>query len=196
MTMFFSINSHCDLDLDPITLKREFIRGIVILNTFVKLYWNWIINEVARAMTKGEHTNERTYVRTYAHTYARHRPYIPSTTLLCEGITNLSINMSSDADVVYWRWKRNKNGLWLTVCFVPSVCLSIRKSCQRHDCSELGIVRNWVEHCNWQLPLLNQRKEKRKYVARPGIEPRTPDLRSGALPIALRGPAPVIVWIG
>ena len=34
------------------------------------------------------------------------------------------------------------------VCFVPSVCLSIRKSCQRHDCSELGIVRNWVEHCN------------------------------------------------
>ena len=33
------------------------------------------------------------------------------------------------------------------VCFVPSACLSIRKSCQRHDCSELGIVRNWVEHC-------------------------------------------------
>ena len=33
------------------------------------------------------------------------------------------------------------------VCFVPIVCLSIRKSCQRHDCSELGIVRNWVEHC-------------------------------------------------
>ena len=33
------------------------------------------------------------------------------------------------------------------VCFVPSVCLSIRKSCQRHDCSELGIVRNWEEHC-------------------------------------------------
>ena len=30
---------------------------------------------------------------------------------------------------------------------------------------------------NWQLPLLNQRKEKRKYVARPGIESRTSDLR-------------------
>ena len=30
---------------------------------------------------------------------------------------------------------------------------------------------------NRQLPLLNQRKEKRKYVARPGIEPRTSDLR-------------------
>ena len=29
-------------------------------------------------MTKGEHTNERTYVRD--------RPYIPSTTLLCEGV--------------------------------------------------------------------------------------------------------------
>ena len=30
---------------------------------------------------------------------------------------------------------------------------------------------------NWQPPLLNQRKEKRKYVARPGIKPRTTDLR-------------------
>ena len=130
------------------------------------------------SLERWQKVNIRTNVRTYAHTYARHRPYIPSTTLLCEGITKLSINMSSDADVVYWRWKRNKNGLWLTVCFVPSVYLSIRKSCQRHDWSELGIVRNWVEHhCNWQLPLLNQRKEKRKYVARPGIEPRTPDLR-------------------
>ena len=28
-----------------------------------------------------------------------------------------------------------------------------------------------------QLPFLKKRKEKRKYVARPGIEPRTPDLR-------------------
>ena len=33
------------------------------------------------------------------------------------------------------------------VFFVPSVCLSIRKSCQRRDCSELGTVRNWVDHC-------------------------------------------------
>ena len=49
----FSKNSHCDLDHDPITLKREFVRGIVISNTCVKLYRNWIINEVARA---GEHT--------------------------------------------------------------------------------------------------------------------------------------------
>ena len=62
----FSKNSHCDLDLDPITLKRELVRGIVISNTRVKLYRNWIINEVARA---GEHTNERTYVRTHIHTY-------------------------------------------------------------------------------------------------------------------------------
>ena len=31
-------------------------------------------------------TNVRTYVRTYSHTYVRYRPYIPSTTLLCEGI--------------------------------------------------------------------------------------------------------------
>ena len=64
-------------------LKREIVQGIVISNTCVKLYRNWIINEVARA---GEHTNERTYVRTYSHTYVRDRPYIPSTTLLCEGI--------------------------------------------------------------------------------------------------------------
>ena len=49
-------------------LKREFFRGIVIPNICVKLYRNWIINEVARAMTKGEHTNERTYVRTYIRT--------------------------------------------------------------------------------------------------------------------------------
>ena len=64
-------------------LKREIVRGIVIPNTCVKLYRKWIINEVARA---GEHTNERRYVRTYSHTYVRDRPYIPSTTLLCEGI--------------------------------------------------------------------------------------------------------------
>ena len=60
-------------------LKNKLVRGIVISNTCVKLYRNWIINEVARA---GEHTNERTY----SHTYVRDRPYIPSTTLLCEGI--------------------------------------------------------------------------------------------------------------
>ena len=46
-------------------LKRELVRGIVISNTCVKLYRNWIINEVARA---GEHTNERTYVRTHIQT--------------------------------------------------------------------------------------------------------------------------------
>ena len=33
-----------------------------------------------------ERMNIRTYVRTYSHTYVRDRPYIPSTTLLCEGI--------------------------------------------------------------------------------------------------------------
>ena len=32
----------------------------------MKLYRNWIINEVAR---EGERTNERTYVRTHIHTY-------------------------------------------------------------------------------------------------------------------------------
>ena len=46
-------------------LKRDLVRGIVISNTCVKLYRNWIINEVARA---GEHTNERMYVLTYIRT--------------------------------------------------------------------------------------------------------------------------------
>ena len=49
-------------------LKHELVGGIVISNTCVKLYRNWIINEVARA---GEHTNERTNVRTYVLTYIR-----------------------------------------------------------------------------------------------------------------------------
>ena len=80
-------------------LKRELVRGIVISNTCVKLYRNWIINEVARA---GEHTNERTYVRTYvrtySHTYVRDRPYIPSTTLLCEGITIVEISLTENLE--------------------------------------------------------------------------------------------------
>ena len=40
-------------------------------------------------------TNVRTYVRTYSHTYVRDRPYIPSTTLLCEGIINYSNSLFS-----------------------------------------------------------------------------------------------------
>ena len=48
----------------------------------MKLYRNWIINEVARA---GEHTNERMYVRTHIHTYGTD-PLSPRTTLLCERI--------------------------------------------------------------------------------------------------------------
>ena len=38
----------------------------------MKLYRNWIINEVARAMTKGEHTNVRTYIRTGQILYPLH----------------------------------------------------------------------------------------------------------------------------
>ena len=33
------------------------------------------------------------------------------------------------------------------VCFVPSAYLFIRKSSQRRNCSELGNIRNWTEHC-------------------------------------------------
>ena len=49
-------------------------------NICVELYLNWIINEVARVMTNGEHTHVR------MNTYVRDKPYIPSTTSLCEGI--------------------------------------------------------------------------------------------------------------
>ena len=38
MTKFFSKNSHCNFDLDPIMLKRELLRGIITPNTCVKLY--------------------------------------------------------------------------------------------------------------------------------------------------------------
>ena len=43
-----------------------------------------------------ERVNIRTYVRTYSHTYVRDRPYIPSTTLLCEGIIISVIKLSCD----------------------------------------------------------------------------------------------------
>ena len=51
MTIFFLKKSHCDVDLDPITMKRELFRGIDIPNTCVKLYRNWTINEANIAMT-------------------------------------------------------------------------------------------------------------------------------------------------
>ena len=44
--------------------------------------------------------NVRTYVRTYSHTYVRDRPYIPSTTLLCEGIINGSPERFNWPDIV------------------------------------------------------------------------------------------------
>ena len=82
MTKFFSSkNSNCDIDLDPEILKRELRGGNVISNACMKLYRNWLVKEVARAMTKDEHT--------YKHTYVWHRPYILSTTLSCEGIISL-----------------------------------------------------------------------------------------------------------
>ena len=52
MTMFFSKNSHYDLDLGPRVLKPEFIQDIVILNICEKLNQNQTINKGARVMTK------------------------------------------------------------------------------------------------------------------------------------------------
>ena len=55
-----------------------------------------------------EQVNIRTNVGTYVLTYVRDRPYIPSTTLLCEGIINLQYDLiksnsklNSD-DLKYW----------------------------------------------------------------------------------------------
>ena len=50
MTMFFSRNSHCDLDLSPTTLKLKIIQDIVILHIYGKLNQNRSKNEGARAM--------------------------------------------------------------------------------------------------------------------------------------------------
>ena len=102
-------------------MKRELVRGIVISNTCVKLYRNWIINEVARA---GEHTNERTYVRTLSHTYVRDRPYIPSTTLLCEGIKKVIPNQQ------LWKFSKGlKIELETAVVNEPSVFEPLKFYC-------------------------------------------------------------------
>ena len=44
---------------------------------------NWIINEVAKAMIKGEHT----YIRTYIHSTGQ--TLYPSTTPFCEGLISI-----------------------------------------------------------------------------------------------------------
>ena len=50
MTMFFSKNSHCDLDLGPRTLKLKIVQD-VILYICGKLNQNLSMNEGSRAMT-------------------------------------------------------------------------------------------------------------------------------------------------
>ena len=52
MIMYFSKNSHCDLDLSPRTLKLKFIQDIVILNICMKQNQNRLRNKGARVMTK------------------------------------------------------------------------------------------------------------------------------------------------
>ena len=53
----------------------------------MKLYQNWIINEVARAMTKGEHTYVHTYIRTVKTLYLLHSSIVRANNkyeVLCE----------------------------------------------------------------------------------------------------------------
>ena len=71
-------------------------------------------------------------------------PMSKATELLGLQITKLSINLSFDADAVYWRRKTIK--LLLRVSFVSSICLSIKKPFQRSDYSQLGNIRNWAAH--------------------------------------------------
>ena len=123
----------------------------------MKLYRNWIINEVARA---GEHTNERTYVRTDSHTYLRDRPYIPPTTLLCEGIkililrqTNLSKHcllrflclniMISPPHMPQRTSKTTTNKNSAECCVAPALCLHIKNS-----------MKAFVGHIFLQNPLV------------------------------------------
>ena len=48
-----------------------------------------------RSLEQRQKVNIRAYVRTYSHTYIWDRPYIPSTTALCEGITRYLRSCSS-----------------------------------------------------------------------------------------------------
>ena len=67
----------------------------------MKLYRNWIINEVARA---GEHTNERTYVRTYVLTYIRTgQTLYPLHNFVVRGDNNpKDLDPSYDMDLDFW----------------------------------------------------------------------------------------------
>ena len=49
---FFLKNSQSYIDLEPINLKVELARDIIIPNIYVKLYWNPLINVGTRAMKK------------------------------------------------------------------------------------------------------------------------------------------------
>ena len=57
-----------------------------------------------------ERVNIRTNVRTYSHTYVRDRPYIPSTTLLCEGLITTSVRFCLSYDPLKWDFIAFKMG--------------------------------------------------------------------------------------
>ena len=69
----------------------------------MKLYRNWIINEVARA---GEHTNERTYVLTYIRTgqtlYPLHNFVVRGDNKLCILGFQIMKNNIKKAPVKFW----------------------------------------------------------------------------------------------
>ena len=72
-------------------------------------------------------------------------------------------------------WTSLKTECCSNTLFRTIGCTTVRI---REDATLLQPHFSWAGlDCNWQLPFLKKRKEKRKYAARPGIEPRTPESR-------------------
>ena len=88
----------------------------------MKLYRNWIINEVARA---GEHTNERTYVRTYVLTYIRTgQTLYPLHNFVVRGDKKGSTILYTDPDQEDYRGFNTISDIFLSVTVHHVVVLS------------------------------------------------------------------------
>ena len=71
-----------------------------------------MINEVARAMTKGEHTNERTYVLTYIRTGQTLYP-----------LHNFVVRGDNDAKT--WKFTHNSALIIIITAFIIPIVLSL-----------------------------------------------------------------------
>ena len=82
-------------------------------------------------------TNVRTYERTYSHTYVRDRPYIPSTTLLCEGIKTIFLIISKKTIVRYKKIGYKIDVLRQTACLVVNP-IKVNSFAYLFNCTTLG----------------------------------------------------------